>query len=157
MTTKAQFLEMIGGHGFVDYEPAALENFDSLTNTMLHKALMNHVGGRVSMPSDYFGTQDTSLVNDTSGTHASMSIATDTLIRPELPATFKGGSKLFESTLKACRQCGGAPKKLQKEKKVAVTRNFFGIIDALFIEVRKFAPKTKILKAHHVERASKKI
>ena len=158
--SSKQFSNLIGGYGFETYEPEALELFNSEMNSIVGKSM---VGGRVSMPGDYFGSPDPNTTSANNGSNEMMASVTDVLARPSLEQTFPkvGGSandsKIFDVALKKYRMEGGGPSKLKSEKKEQSKIIFKDIIDKIFKEVRKIASKTKLLKVNQLKRALKKI
>ena len=163
--TPKQFQNLIGGYGFESFEEDALDVFNKQLGSLLN--ITPQKGGRVSMPADYFGYPTKAWTQSDAGTNPSMSTPTDTIVRPELPSTFKVGGgeeqsleKLFQVALKDFKQTGGdnsaKKKRMSKEEKAGRAHYFKNAIEKLFKEVRKVATKTKILKAVQLKRAFKK-
>jgi hypothetical protein len=162
--TKEQFSKLIGGFGFEQFEETALSEFNGSVGKLV-KNSVGQSGGRVSMPSEYFGLNQNFYTNNPAGTNPSMAHSTDTIVRPSLPETFPhvGGSgdplsdTVFEKSLKAYRQSGGGKKIILKKAEKVQARHFFkAAIEKLFTDIRKVAKKTKLLKGGQVQRAFNK-
>jgi hypothetical protein len=162
--TKEQFSKLVGGYGFETFEDGALDIFNNSAKDLVEQSLgVSQTGGRVSMPSEYFGVELNHYTSNSSGTNPAMNLPNDALVRPELAESFPhvGGSSqitdtIFEKVLKDVRQSGGGNKRVKKEHKQQAKHIFRRSIDRVFNEVRKVASKTKLLKAFQMQRALKK-
>jgi hypothetical protein len=161
--TKEQFTQLIGGFGFETFDETALPELNGTLGKMVEKSV-GQTGGRVSMPSEYFGVAQNFYTSNPAGTNPSMGHPTNSIARPSLPETFPhvGGSNpnsdaIFDKLLKTYRQTGGGKKlRLKKEQKVQSKHIFQRLIEKLFADIRKVAKKTKLLKGAQVQKASKK-
>lgn len=167
--TENQFSKLVGGYGFDTFEGGAFEQFENSISSLVQQSLSQvpaQAGGRVAMPSEYFGVDQNTYTTNTNGSNPSYSQVTDVLARGGLEQTFPhvgGGATIdgvFESALKAFRkqfgQSGGAPKKLKKEQKDRAKSIFRGAVDKLFLEIRAVAKKTNKLTEAQMKRVLKK-
>jgi hypothetical protein len=154
---KTHFQNLISSYGFQEHEAEAADIFKGASQNIMAKHFM-HVqnGGRVSMPLQYFGTGGSTET----GAEFPLTVS-DTIARAPLEQTFpqSGGAlgSVFEDVLKQFRTHSGQKFKLSKEKKHSLKVLFADSVDKLFGKIRKIASKTKVLKASHVSKASKKI
>lgn len=166
--TEEQFSKIVGGHGFEAFDESALSSFNKSLHDIISKSISSvQMGGRVSMPGEYFGSSPNHYTATTDGSHPSMSSLTDVLARPALEQSFPhvGGSdtlldSVFEKALKDFRQQqvgGGIKMRVKKAHKEQSKIIFRSVIDRLLQEVRKVAKKTKLLKGGQIDRALKKL
>lgn len=166
--TEQQFAHIVGGHGFETFEDSALSSFNKSLHDIIAKSISSvQMGGRVSMPGEYFGASPNHYTSNSAGSHQSMSSATDVLARPMLEQSFPhvGGAEsalldsVFEKALKDFRQQvgGGRRMRFMKAKKDESKIIFRNIVDKLMTEVRKVAKKTKVLKGGQMQRALNKL
>jgi hypothetical protein len=158
-----EFKSLIGGYGFEGYEPSVLPQFASSLTNILQKS-MEQSGGRVSLPSVFFGNHHAGYASSPNG--PVQDIVTDTVAQPGLSQTFphRGGSHdasdtIFEKAFKSFRQnqsLSGGAKRVKKEKKETTKFAFKAALDNMFKDIRRVAKKTKVLTEKQIKRVTKK-